>query len=551
MEPATVAWNAAVQKRVGEASNMLNQMKSIKMMGLTDYFRALVRQLRIDEIRISDRLRWLLVALITLSSVSSELAPMIVILGAIYWSKAGEGLTITEAFTSLSIISLATQPLIMILTSLTSFAGVFGGFGRIQTYLLLDEQRDARTTTPSPQTGHSDKSDVFLNRDVSQDKGTEMDDISPRLPAGSGRAAIFISNATFKVDDGTVLLRDVDITIRAGSVNMVVSRVGGGKSTLLKTMIGEMVPENGFVVAASPSSAYCDQTPWLLNTTVKSNVIGQSIFEEEWYARVIGACCLDQDISMFPKGDETLVGSGGVSLSGGQKQRVALARAVYSRKDILILDDVFSGLDNKTSRRAFQALLGDCGLLRKSKTTVVLSTSNPNLLSAADYITRLEAGAVARNQVTYDSLSPSDWGALAQEAEEPEEDEEAKTLVKQQTHASEVGGSPLPQEDDLTRQTGDSECYKIYLRSLGWGFSLLLVAMTAASAGIEVMPRIWLKLWTENKAGSRDPTYTGGYIAWILASISIATFSLGLFLIAGIPRSANHLHEQLLKSVCR
>lgn len=66
MEPATVAWNAAIQKRVGEASSMLNQMKSIKMMGLSDYFHNLVRQLRIDEIRISDRMRWLLTALITL-----------------------------------------------------------------------------------------------------------------------------------------------------------------------------------------------------------------------------------------------------------------------------------------------------------------------------------------------------------------------------------------------------------------------------------------------------------------------------------------------------
>lgn len=101
----------------------------------------------------------------------------------------------------------------------------------------------------------------------------------------------------------------------------------------------------------------------------------------------------------------------------------------------------------------------------------------------------LEDGRIVRNQVTYDSLSPSDWGALAQEQEQPEEDEEAKTLIKQQTRASQVGGSPLPHEADLTRQTGDADCYKIYLRSLGWGFSLLLLALTAASAGIEVMPR--------------------------------------------------------------
>lgn len=320
---------------------------------------------------------------------------MIVILGAIYWTKAGEGLTITEAFTSLSIISLATQPLIMIITSLTSFAGVFGGFMRIQAYLLLDEQQDTRSTPRTSKALESSKSDTSLNRQITLSQGhdaSEMDVLQAQLPAGAGQPTIFISNATFKAEDGTELLKDIDMTVRASSVNMIVSRVGGGKSSLLKAMIGELVPESGLVVAASYSSAYCDQTPWLLNTTVKQNVIGQSPYDEQWYSTVFEACALEQDASMLPNGDATIVGSGGVALSGGQKQRLvsarqachfppannlkALARSVYSRNNLIVLDDVFSGLDNKTSRKVFQSLLGDNGLLRKSKTTVVLSTSN-------------------------------------------------------------------------------------------------------------------------------------------------------------------------------
>jgi hypothetical protein len=66
MEPATVAWNAAIQERVGYTSNMLSQVKGIKMMGLTEYFHKLVRGLRIEEIRVSERMRWLLVQIITL-----------------------------------------------------------------------------------------------------------------------------------------------------------------------------------------------------------------------------------------------------------------------------------------------------------------------------------------------------------------------------------------------------------------------------------------------------------------------------------------------------
>jgi hypothetical protein len=68
MEPAQVAWNAAVQARVGQASSMLGQMKGVKMMGLVDYFQRAVRSLRVDEIRISRRVRWLLTSLTTLST---------------------------------------------------------------------------------------------------------------------------------------------------------------------------------------------------------------------------------------------------------------------------------------------------------------------------------------------------------------------------------------------------------------------------------------------------------------------------------------------------
>lgn len=61
MEPATVKWNEAVQKRVGETSSMLNQMKGIKMMGLTDFFLKMVQGLRVHELKVSAKFRWLLV----------------------------------------------------------------------------------------------------------------------------------------------------------------------------------------------------------------------------------------------------------------------------------------------------------------------------------------------------------------------------------------------------------------------------------------------------------------------------------------------------------
>lgn len=68
MDPATVKWNAAVQKRVGETSGMLSQMKGIKMMGLGDFFHGLVQSLRVHELKVSAKARWLLVHFVTLGT---------------------------------------------------------------------------------------------------------------------------------------------------------------------------------------------------------------------------------------------------------------------------------------------------------------------------------------------------------------------------------------------------------------------------------------------------------------------------------------------------
>ncbi|KAI6785366.1 uncharacterized protein J7T54_007008 [Emericellopsis cladophorae] len=477
MEPAQMAWNAAVQERIGQASG----------------------------------------------SVSWDVTPLIVILAAIYWTKAGEGLSITEAFTSLSIISLATQPIIMIIVSLTQAAGICGSFIRIQTFLMLNKHADPRSPV-APETKRQKDNPpakaLFLG-------SLEMEDIvdndNSRLQATG--SAVKITDASFKIGEGTTLLRDISIEVQRETVSMIISRVGGGKSSLLKAMVGELAPDRGEVRSAWKSCAYCDQAPWLQNISTKDNMVGQTPLDEVWLSTVISACALDRDLSFLPKGEDTLVGSGGIALSGGQKQRIALARAVYSRKNLVILDDVFSGLDNKTSRTVFKRLLAPDGLLRKSKATVVLSTSNPDLLAAADHITMLE-GHIARNQVPYDSLKPSDWGALTNGPEAPEADEKKDEAVKRIGQLASATKDIL-QEHDLTRQTGDWECCMIYFRSLSWRFAGLSFVMIAAAVGLEIMPKVWLKLWTEKGAAPQDAGYTAGYVAFAVAAVLIGVTSLG------------------------
>jgi ABC-type bacteriocin/lantibiotic exporter with double-glycine peptidase domain len=103
---------------------------------------------------------------------------------------------------------------------------------------------------------------------------------------------------------------------------MFIGPVGCGKSSLLRCILGEIPLASGAATASSETIAYCDQTPWLQNTTIRNNIVAQSEYSPSWYREVLHTCALDEDIVQLSAGDQTQVGTGGCNLSGGQRQRV-------------------------------------------------------------------------------------------------------------------------------------------------------------------------------------------------------------------------------------
>lgn len=101
----------------------------------------------------------------------------------------------------------------------------------------------------------------------------------------------------------------------------MVGRVGSGKSSLLSAVLGEMTKVDGHVTVRG-SIAYCSQSPWIMNGTVKENITFGAVFDSEFYSIVIEACALREDLLILPDGDGTEVGEKGISLSGGQKARM-------------------------------------------------------------------------------------------------------------------------------------------------------------------------------------------------------------------------------------
>ncbi|KAK0636055.1 P-loop containing nucleoside triphosphate hydrolase protein [Bombardia bombarda] len=185
----------------------------------------------------------------------------------------------------------------------------------------------------------------------------------------------------------------IDLAIPASQLTMIVGPVASGKSTLCKALLGETPTAQGRVLLNASFSrkvGYCDQTPYLSNTTIRENIIGFSPFDQTRYDEVIDASVLRADLSLLPQGDLTNVGSSGITLGGGRKQRVSMARALYLDAQLLIFDDILSGLDADTEEQVFRRVFSAEGILRrKRKSTVVLCTHSVRHLPSADHIVAL------------------------------------------------------------------------------------------------------------------------------------------------------------------
>lgn len=209
-----------------------------------------------------------------------------------------------------------------------------------------------------------------------------------------------VTGLTHLYDGSTAGINDISFRVPAGSFTVVTGRIGAGKTTLLQTLLGVLPKQagevrwNGELVTdfksffVPPRCAYTPQTPKLFSEKLRDNILLGLPWNWDNLNRAIRLSVMETDIPTLEDGLDTVVGPRGVKLSGGQMQRTAAARMFIRNSDLLVFDDLSSGLDVETEQTLWKRLF------ETQRATCLVVSHRRAALQQADQIVVLKDGRI-------------------------------------------------------------------------------------------------------------------------------------------------------------
>ena len=209
-----------------------------------------------------------------------------------------------------------------------------------------------------------------------------------------------------------VALKNINLEIKQGTTLGIIGTIGSGKTTLMNLLLRlYSVPNDKIYIGGKDintikindlrdSICYITQEHFLFSTSIKENI---ELFRDNYSLDEINEstqnAMIADDISRMEDGINTVVGERGIDLSGGQKQRVVISRAFLQNSNIVIFDDTFSALDNKTE----ESLLNNIKKLTKDKTCIIISNRISDVKDADDIIV-LDDGEILQHGIHNDLI---------------------------------------------------------------------------------------------------------------------------------------------------
>eukprot|EP01130_Rhizamoeba_saxonica_P010479 TRINITY_DN4290_c0_g2_i1.p1 TRINITY_DN4290_c0_g2~~TRINITY_DN4290_c0_g2_i1.p1 ORF type:complete len:1213 (-),score=271.96 TRINITY_DN4290_c0_g2_i1:21-3659(-) len=408
----------------------------------------------------------------------------------------GNNLTAEVIFPCIVVFRWVTWPVLLMPEIASSLSQAFVSLKRVNKFLRKEEI--------IKNIGNDSEYAVVFDNVTSSYFENEMEDKGANEDSEESNAISYVDESF----ESKIVLEHIKLSIKEGELIAIIGRVGSGKSSLIKSILGEMKINEGNVYV-NGSYAFSDQISWIRNQTIRENILNGKEYDEDLYQEVIEVSQLEADLDMFPAGDFTEIGEKGINISGGQKQRVSIARSIYSESDIYLFDDPLSAVDAHVGKSIFD----ECILSYLNGKTRILVTHQLQYLQKVDRIIILENGKIQQEGTFTEILENGfDFAEMVKQMTNNEEDSETFDKSLDNLKVSlEIKEKQLKDEEekkklgklieDEERSTGkvDSSLYLKYFKRIGgilvWS---ILIAASISGQFFTSFSFIWLGIWSDD-----------------------------------------------------
>uniref|UniRef100_A0A8C6EL77 ATP-binding cassette sub-family C member 5 n=1 Tax=Microcebus murinus TaxID=30608 RepID=A0A8C6EL77_MICMU len=609
---------AATDDRVQKMNEVLTYIKFIKMYAWVKAFSQSVQKIREEERRILEKAGYF-------QSITVGVAPIVVVIASVVTFSVhmtlGFDLTAAQAFTVVTVFNSMTFALKVTPFSVKSLSEASVAVDRFKSLFLMEEVHMIKNKPASPHIKIEMKN-ATLAWDSSHASVQNSPKLTPKMKkdkrAARGKkekvrqlqrtehqAVLAEQKGHLLLDSderpspdeeegkhihlGSLRLQrtlySIDLEIEEGKLVGICGSVGSGKTSLISAILGQMTLLEGSI-AISGTFAYVAQQAWILNATLRDNILFGKEFDEERYNSVLNSCCLRPDLAILPNSDLTEIGERGANLSGGQRQRISLARALYSDRSIYILDDPLSALDAHVGNHIFN------GAIRKhlKSKTILFVTHQLQYLVDCDEVIFMKEGCITERGTHEELMNLNgDYATIFNNlllgdtppVEINSKKETSGSQKKSQDKGPKTGSVKKekvvkPEEGQLVQQEEKGQgsvpwsVYGVYIQAAGGPLAFLVImSLFMLNVGSTAFSTWWLSYWI--KQGSGNTTVTRGnqtsvsdsmkdnplmqYYASIYA-LSMAVMLIlkairGVVFVKGTLRASSRLHDELFRRILR
>ncbi|EFA77181.1 hypothetical protein PPL_12389 [Heterostelium album PN500] len=484
-------------KRISKVSEAINSIRVLKFYGWINMMYDNIMQLRMEEVKEKKKQSALSAVLFLFWNLIPDFVTVSTFCA---YALLGNSLDMPTILAALSIFFNLRYPLSMLPHLFSNMSMTMVSIKRLETFLMNEELEKPKTNlSGSTVYGDSDPDFESKNLAVSIQEATFQwscvkveDEENEKQEKSSFKNSEEDTESTQEsTEEDLFVLKDINLDVSIGELAVVIGPVGSGKSSLLSSLLVGGCALQGNI-------AYVSQLPWIMNGTLRDNILFGKEYDQQKYQNILEICELVPDLNTLPKGDLSGIGEKGINLSGGQKQRNAILPMI-------------------------------------PKKTVILVSHQMYPLEFSDKIVTMNNGVI-ENICKYEEMSRETWEVYQfQNQNAKNDEEEAEEDDEEDEDESDDESEEVFFQDERNIGKVSYKLYLDYFKQVGFGYLALSTLLGILSPFMSTYGNYWLTKWSEE---------------WQQEDHSSLFYYLGIYFLLCILMSACVFGVSLVNSFC-